>query len=395
MAGLISLDEALARMLAVALPLDAESVATVDAFDRVLAAPVVAAIDAPRADSSAMDGYAVRRADLSVMPARLVVVGESYAGTAEPPALAAGEAVRIFTGAPLPAGADHVVIQENCDRDGDAVIVRDPGSGNVRPRAGDFAAGDILLAAGTRLGAGALVVAAGADLAEVSVRRQPVVTILSTGDELVSPGTARAQQGMIPESLSPALVGLVTSAGGKVVHRQHLADDLPALAAIAAQAVDRADLVIVTGGASVGARDFAKPMFGPALELVFNKVAMKPGKPVWLGRVGGTLVLGLPGNPSSALVTARLFMTPLVAGLAGRDAAGSLVWQTAMLGAELPANGARETLLRARWDGDLLVPLISQDSSSQLMLASAAALIRRPANAPAIGAGAPADYMPF
>ncbi len=395
MAGLISLDEALARMLAVALPLDAESVATVDAFDRVLAAPVVAAIDAPRADSSAMDGYAVRRADLSVMPARLVVVGESYAGTAEPPALAAGEAVRIFTGAPLPAGADHVVIQENCDRDGDAVIVRDPGSGNVRPRAGDFAAGDILLAAGTRLGAGALVVAAGADLAEVSVRRQPVVTILSTGDELVSPGTARAQQGMIPESLSPALVGLVTSAGGKVVHRQHLADDLPALAAIAAQAVDRADLVIVTGGASVGERDFAKPMFGPALEFVFNKVAMKPGKPVWLGRVGTTLILGLPGNPSSALVTARLFLTPLVAGLAGREAARSLGWRTATLGVGLAANGARETLLRARWDGDLLVPLISQDSSSQLMLASAAALIRRPANAPAIGAGAPADYMPF
>ena len=159
--------------------------------------------------------------------------------------------------------------------------------------------------------------------------------------------------------------------------------------------IEEADLVIVTGGASVGARDFAKPMFGPALDFVFNKVAMKPGKPVWLGRVGGTLVLGLPGNPSSALVTARLFMTQLVAGLAGRDAAGSLVWQTAMLGAELPANGARESLLRARWDGDLLVPLISQDSSSQLMLASAAALIRRPANAPAIGAGAPADYMPF
>ncbi|MXO74767.1 molybdopterin molybdenumtransferase MoeA [Altererythrobacter aerius] len=392
---MISLDEALARMLAVALPLDAESVATVDAFDRVLAAPVVAAIDAPRADSSAMDGYAVRRADLSVMPARLVVVGESYAGTAAPPALATGKAVRIFTGAPLPTGADHVVVQENCDRDGDVVTVREAGDGNVRLRAGDFDLGDVLLAAGTRLGAGALVVAAGADLAEVKVVRQPCVVILGTGDELVSPGSARERPGTIPESLSPALAGLVIAAGGKVTRREQLADDLSTLTAIAIRAIEEADLVIVTGGASVGARDFAKPMFGPALDFVFNKVAMKPGKPVWLGRVGGTLVLGLPGNPSSALVTARLFMTPLVAGLAGRDAAGSLVWQTAMLGAELPANGARETLLRARWDGDLLVPLISQDSSSQLMLASAAALIRRPANAPAIGAGAPADYMPF
>ena len=250
------------------------------------------------------------------------------------------------------------------------VEVREYGTGrHIRPAGQDFEEGAELLAAGSRLTARALVAAAGADMAVVSAVRRPRVAILGTGDELVHPGEARQRPGTIPESISPAVAAMIVEAGGEVVQRVHLPDEVAVLTDWAREALVEADLVVVTGGASVGERDYAKDMFGGKLDLLFSKVAIKPGKPVWLGRHGSSLVLGLPGNPTSALVTARLFMVPLVSGMTGRSPSSVLNWQEGVAGAPFPANGNRETLERAQWVDDRLVRLKSQDSSSQTMLA--------------------------
>lgn len=396
MTVLVALDEALEIILAQANPLPGEDVPIEQAYDRTLAAPVLANIASPRSDSSAMDGYAVRDADLAQLPATLRVAGESIAGTAKPPTLEAGEAVRIFTGAPVPDRADRVVIQENCSRDGDMVTVHEYGSGrHIRYAGHDFDEGEELLPSGTRLTARALVAAAGADFAQIHVVRRPRVAILGTGDELAPPGEARHRPGTIPESLSPALAAMVGEAGGEVVQRVHLPDDIAVLEDWAREVLTHADLVVITGGASVGERDYAKIIWGEELDLLFSKVAIKPGKPVWLGRRGKTLVLGLPGNPTSALVTARLFLVPLVSGMAGRKTGGALEWCECAAGTSFPANGSRETLARARWEDGRLVPLDSQDSSSQAMLAQADVLVRRPIDAPQAMPGERLRYLDF
>lgn len=396
MAELTPLDDALAIMLSCAQPLEAENVPIEHAHHRTLAAPVIAAIASPRTDSSAMDGYAVRDADVVDLPAKLRVAGESFAGTAEPPSLDAGEAVRIFTGAPVPAGADRVVIQENCSRDGDIVTLHEYGPGRHIRRAGhDFNEGQELLPAGAFLSARALVAAAGADQAVVSVVRQPRVAILGTGDELAPPGEARHKPGSIPESISFALAAMITEAGGEVVRRTRSPDDMAMLSNVAKDALVHSDLVVVTGGASVGERDYARDMFGDELTLLFSKVAMKPGKPVWFGRHGRVLVLGLPGNPTSAIVTARLFLTPLVAGLAGRQPIDKLIWRTGVAGAVVSANGARETLVRGKWMESRLAPLDSQDSSSQFALVDAEVLIRREVGATEVMPGESLTYLDF
>lgn len=396
MVSLVPLDEALQIMLAEAAPLPAEDVRVTEAHNRTLAKPILAQIPSPRVDSSAMDGYAVRDQDLNRLPAKLRVKGESFAGTAQPPALSPGEAVRIFTGAPVPDGADRVVIQENCTRLDDTVEVREYGIGrHIRPAGQDFEKGAELLAAGTRLTPRALVAAAGADLAVVSAVRRPRVAILGTGDELVHPGEARHQPGTIPESISPAIAAITAEAGGEVVQRVHLPDEIAVLADWAREALVGADLVVVAGGASVGERDYAKAMFGGKLDLLFSKVAIKPGKPVWLGRHGPSLVLGLPGNPTSALVTARLFLVPLVSGMTGRSTASVLNWKEGIAGVPFPANGNRETLERAQWNGGKLVRLKSQDSSSQTMLAGADVLVRREIDAPKVQPGETVRYLDF
>lgn len=383
MAELTPLDDALAIMLSCA-------------HHRTLAAPVIAAIASPRSDSSAMDGYAVRDADVVDLPAKLRVAGESFAGTAEPPSLDAGEAVRIFTGAPVPAGADRVVMQENCSPDGDIVTLHEYGPGRHIRRAGhDFNEGQELLPAGAFLSARALVAAAGADQAVMSVVRRPRVAILGTGDELAPSGEARHKPGSIPESISFALAAMITEAGGEVVRRTHSPDDMTVLSNVAEEALAHSDLVVVTGGASVGERDYARDMFGEELTLLFSKVAMKPGKPVWFGRHGRVLVLGLPGNPTSAIVTARLFLTPLVAGLAGRQPIDKLIWRTGVAGAVVPANGARETLVRGKWMESRLAPLDSQDSSSQFALVDAEVLIRREIGATEVMPGESLTYLDF
>jgi molybdopterin molybdotransferase len=389
----ITFDEAVRLIGEAARPLGPERVTIAEAAGRILAAPVVAMVDAPPADCSAMDGYAVDDADL---PGRLRIIGESFAGVGFDGALAPGTAVRIFTGAVVPPGATRVVIQEMVERDGgDAIIAAPPGKArHIRQRGSDFHRGDVLLEPGRRLDPRALVAAAGADAPEIEVWRRPRLMVLGTGDELAPPGEARSRPGAIPESVSYGVAALAEQWGGHSLGTRRLADDLPAMERAAAEALAEADLVVVTGGASVGEKDFARAMFAPhGLELIFSKVAIKPGKPVWFGRAGGKLVMGLPGNPTSALVTARLMLAPLVAGLAGGG--GALDWRRLRLSGALPACGERETFHRARQCGPEAQPLINQDSSAQMALTQADLLLRSRPHDPAFDAGREMEALDF
>jgi molybdopterin molybdotransferase len=395
---MISFEEALDLICANAQPLGTETVAIDAAAGRVLAAPVIARIPSPRCDVSAMDGYALRDADLAALPARLLVIGDSFAGSGWSGAISDGECIRIFTGAPVPEGADRVVMQEDVRREGDAAIFEQcPGTArHIRSRAGDFDAGDELLGTGRMLDKRAIVAAAAADLASVDVFKQARVSILSTGDELAEPGTAVDRPDAVPDSVSLGIAAMAREWGAKVIDRRRLRDDLPSMESAAAAALAASDLIVVTGGASVGEKDFAKRMFEPAgLELTFSKVSIKPGKPVWLGRCGGTWVLGLPGNPTSALVTARLFLTPLLAGVAGASARNALRWRVVRLKSSLRPCGARETFHRARWAGDQVEIIAFQDSSAQKALADADLLVRQRADAPAVNTGELVDILDF
>jgi molybdopterin molybdotransferase len=395
---MIGYDEAVALVTGAAAPLGRERVAIAEAHGRVLAAPVTAQVSAPPRDASAMDGYAVRDADLAELPARLAIVGESFPGSGFQGRLEAGSCVRLFTGAPVPSGADRVVIQEAVKREsGFAIFAEAPGAArHIRGRGSDFEAGDLLLEAGRRLDPRALVAAAGADVAEVEVWRRPRLVVLATGDELADPGRARDVEGAIPDSVSLGILALAEAYGAEPVRRRRLGDALPAMEAAAAEALAAADLVVVTGGASVGEKDHARRMFEPAgLELIFSKVAMKPGKPVWLGRAGGRLVMGLPGNPTSALVTGRLLLAPLLARLSGREAGAALRWRLARLSGTLDPCGNRETFVRAVAEDGAARPLSNQDSSAQRTLAAADLLIRRRPGSPAAEMGETVEVIDF
>lgn len=396
---MIDFDEASRRVAAIAAPLGVEQTPLDLAWNRVLAAPVIARRAAPEAPVSAMDGYAVRDADLASGVTRLRVVGESFAGAPDGgPRLKAGSCVRIYTGAPLPAGADRVIIQEVVRREGDAVMIaeRPAPSRHVRAAGSDFASGEVLLNTGTQLTAQALVAAAAADQGMIEVYIRPRVAVLSTGDELVAPGCTTHVPGTIPESVSFGVAALARAWGGDVVCRRLLRDDLPSLVGAARTAVDHAHVVVVTGGASVGERDFSKAMFQElGLGFEFEKVAIKPGKPVWVGRVGGRIVVGLPGNPSAAMVTARLFLAPLLAGLGGRPPQDALAWRALPLLASLGACGDRECFHRGRSAADGVRPLGNQDSSAQKDLALADLLIRRRPGARALAAGDLVEVLAF
>lgn len=395
---MMSFDEALGLILAEARPLGAESIPLAQASGRVLAEDLAARGDAPRAAVSAMDGYAVRDADLARLPARLPVVARIFAGAGPVAPLPPGACARIFTGAPVPEGADRVVIQELVTAEGEvAVFGTEPGAGrHVRAAGSDFRAGDRLLPAGRRLDYRAMVAAAAADRACVPVFRRPGVIVLGTGDELVEPGQALETPGAAAESVSFGVAALAEAWGGQVLGRRRLPDDPQALEAAAGEALDLAEVVVVTGGASVGERDFARSMFaGADLRMLFPKVAIKPGKPVWFARAGERLVLGLPGNPSSAMVTARLFLAPLLAGLSGGDPAAATAWRTARLAAALKPAGERETFERGRREAGGVVALRDQDSGGQRALAEADVLIRRPPGDPARPAGDEAAILDF
>lgn len=394
---MIGFDEAVALLAGAVRPDGAERIPLAQAHRRVLAAPVIAGMDAPATDTSAMDGYAVSEAEFAT-PGRLKVIGESFAGRGFDGAVGRGECVRIFTGAPMPAGADRVIIQEVVRRDGDLALFDHAlgGGRHVRAQGSDFRRGDALLPAGRRLDARAMVAAAGADVAGVEVWARPRVIVLGTGDELAPPGEAAGRPGAIPESVSFGVAGLALAHGAEVIDRLRLPDEPAVLEQAAAAALARADIVVVTGGASVGEKDYARAMFGPSgLELIFSKVAIKPGKPVWLGRAGGKLVLGLPGNPTSAMVTARLFLAPLLAGAAGEDPASALTWRPAPLAGELPPCDSRETFHRGTWGEQGVAPVGNQDSSAQRALAAADVLIRRRPGSPAATAGEMVETLAF
>jgi molybdopterin molybdotransferase len=395
---LISFDEAIERVRSVATPLGTESVSIAQAAGRVLARPVIAQIDSPRADVSAMDGYAVRAEDLDRVPATLRVVGESFAGNGWDGTLSPGMCVRIFTGARVPDGADCVVIQEQVRRDGDAAVIEDrPGASRyIRRRGSDFLAQQELLPAGRMLDPRAVVAAAGADVGELDVFRKPRVNFLCTGDELAEPGTARVRADAIPESVSFGVAALADWWGVECLGTTRLRDELPRMEEVAKAVVNDADVVVVTGGASVGEKDFAKAMFEPlGLDLLFSKVWIRPGKPVWLGRARDTLVIGLAGNPTSALVTARLLLAPLLAGLSGQAIERALGWRTVPLMSALDACGPRETFHRARAVAGGAEILSYQDSGAQKALADADLLVRQRANSAALDAGEPVEVLDF
>ncbi|GAA4010218.1 molybdopterin molybdotransferase MoeA [Sphingomonas swuensis] len=390
---MIGFDEALARVVALARPLGTEEILVEEAHGRTLAQEVVARITAPAADVSTMDGYAVRGRDL-VPGAMLRVVGELFPGGGGG-AIGAAECARIFTGAPLPEGADRVVMQEEVERDGEMARLASSLSSDcfVRVAGSDFRAGETLLPAGSRLGPRELVVAAAGDVARITVHRRPRVRILATGDELVAPGEALGGAG-IPDSIGIGVAAMAREHGAEVFGTQRVGDDLAALRRKAGAALGEADVVVVTGGASVGERDFGRAMFADhELELVIDKVAMKPGKPVWVGRAGDRLVVGLPGNPTSALVTARLLLAPLLLGLCG--ARPQLDWRLLPLAARLPGAGPRETFSRGFEKGGSAHLLHPQDSGAQRILAQATLLIRRPPGEEPLAAGSEVATLSF
>ncbi len=388
----LSVEQALRAILADAAPLPGERAGIHEAAGRVLAEPVLARLTQPPFDGSAMDGYAVRAADVTTLPAALRVVGEAAAGRGFRGTLGPGEAVRIFTGAPIPAGADAIVIQENVTRDGDRISVIDgePDAGHIRPRGGDFAEGRLLLEAGRRLDARALTLAAAGGHAELIVCRRPVVAILATGDELVAPGTMPGPD-QIVSSNPVGLAAMVRGAGGEPRLLGIARDTADDLATKIAQA-ESADVLVTIGGASVGDHDLVAPALRAAgVTLGFWKIAMRPGKPMMFGQNGALRVLGLPGNPVSSLICARVFLLPLLARLAGRPD-GELSAASARLAVGLEQNGPRQHYMRATLDqsdhADPRVrPAISQDSSLLSPLAEADCLIVRAPGAPAIAAG--------
>ncbi len=392
---MISFDEAIALIERRIAPLGCEVVPLAESSARTLAQDLRARSNSPRHPVSTMDGYAV--VDAATRPGRaLEIVGQSVAGKGFDGILEPGKAVRIFTGARLPEGADRVIIQEHAQRDGNAVrfTVGYGPAPYIRPAASDFRAGDILLAAGNRLDPRALVTAAAADRSELVVALRPRVSVIGTGDELAEPGSAHLTLDAVPESVTLGLAAMVVGEGGNVVSRDTWPDDLSALTEQAGSALERSDLVVVAGGASVGERDFARSMFeGHGLELVFSKVAIKPGKPVWLGLAGDTVVLGLPGNPTSAMVTATLFLKPVLARLQGAPVGHA--WRKLPLAAPLPATGDRETFARAQWQDEGLAPLGNQDSGAQGPLAHADWLIRCPPHQSELAAGAVVSALAF
>ena len=380
---MLAVAEALARITGAFTPLPAETVSLADALGRTLAEDVIARVTQPPAAVSAMDGYAVRAADLASIPARLAVIGEAPAGGAFDGTVGAGETVRIFTGGPVPDGADAIVIQEDTERDGNAVLVKEAVTAGtyVRPAGLDFRTGQVGITAGRLLGARDIGLAAAMNNPWLRVHRRPRVAILATGDEVVLPGDPLGPH-QIVSSNGFSLSAFVEACGGQPVHLGIAPDDKAALTDLIAGARGT-DLLVSSGGVSVGDRDLVGHVLGEqGMNLDFWKIAMRPGKPLLFGRIGDTPVLGLPGNPVSALVCATLFLRPAMAVMLGRPQANE-ARETAILGTDLPANDRRQDYLRARLSIDSqgrrrATPFPRQDSSMLATLAHADCLIVRP-----------------
>jgi molybdopterin molybdotransferase len=399
--ALIPVAEALERVLAHATPLAAEEVPLAEADGRVLAYGLKALRTQPPADVSAMDGYAVRSADVAKAPVRLKVVGEVAAGRPFAAKVGPGEAARIFTGGVVPDGADAVVIQEQTKRDGDAVEVQKPTAKgrNVRPQGLDFRLGDALLAAGHRLTARDLALAAGMNHPLLPVSRRPKVALFATGNELVAPGTEPGP-GQIVYSNGFALTALAREEGAEVRDLGIVHDTLQAtITAIRDARGIAADILVTTGGASVGDYDLVHKGFAAeGMDLSFWKIAMRPGRPLLHGRLGGMHVLGLPGNPVSSYVCAFLFLVPLIRRMSGRSDLAAPI-DSAVLGNDLPENDERADYLRATLkagpDGPIASTFPVQDSSMMAPLSQANCLVIREPYAPAAKAGSRCAIVKF
>jgi molybdopterin molybdotransferase len=396
MSSMITVEEALRRVLASAeTPLKEEKVALEQAYGRVLARDLKALRTQPPFSNSAMDGYAVRAADTASPPATLIVVGESAAGRAFEGAIGPGEAVRIFTGAPMPDGADAIVIQEDVQREGERIRVSTAASArdNLRPAGMDFQAGEALIPTGRRLSPRDVALAAAANHTALAVRRRARVAILATGDELVAPGGTLGPAQIIASN-NFAVAGVVEAYGGVAIDLGVAVDELGALNTALAQARDaQADVLVTLGGASVGDYDLVQQaLVSAGMELGFWRIAMRPGKPLMHGRLGAMRILGLPGNPTSSMVCAILFLRPLLRALHGEPDAGADLSQPARLAVDLRANGVRQDYMRASLDrgadGILVAtPAADQDSSLVKTMARAEGLIVRPPHAEPAKAG--------
>ena len=389
---LLSVSDALACVTAAFKPLPAEQVGLADALGRVLAEDVRARVTQPPAAVSAMDGYAVRAADVADPPVTLRTVGEAPAGGAYDKTVGPGEAVRIFTGAPTPNGADAVVMQEDTEAEGDRVTVRIAArkGAHIRPAGLDFSAGAVGLRAGRRLAPRDIGLAAAMNVPWLAVRRRPRVGLIATGDEIVRPGEPIGRN-QIVSSNTLALAALAIEAGAAPLDLGIASDDADSLRRMAAGA-ESVDVLVITGGASVGEHDMVQSVLGKeGLELDFWRIAMRPGKPMMFGRIRGTPMLGLPGNPVSALLCALLFLRPAIDAMLGVETPNE-PREGARLDRDLKANDERESYLRARLargsGGELVAtPFDKQDSAMMSTLSAAECLIVRAPHAPPAKAG--------
>ncbi|MBB4102519.1 molybdopterin molybdotransferase MoeA [Allorhizobium borbori] len=398
--ALIPVDEALARILEHAHPLtEAETLPLTQADGRVLAEDLAARLTQPPFDASAMDGYAVRAED-ATEGAELAVIGVSAAGGAWRGVLGRGQAVRIFTGAPVPASADSIVIQEDTERLGDnriRVTAKAVPGRHIRRKGQDFAEGEAVLKAGTVMDYARLMLAAAMDHATLSVRRRPLVAILATGDELVRPGEMRGPDQIVASSLY-GTAAFAKAAGADVLDLGIARDAQDDIAAAIRRAVAaRADILVTLGGASVGDHDLVQPVLTDlGMVLDFWRIAMRPGKPLMVGRLGAMQVLGLPGNPVSTLVCSLLFLEPLIRRRACLPPFKRTA--TALATTDLAANDHRQDYLRARLEVDAkgqlrVTPAPKQDSSQTKILANSDCLIIRPPNASSLPAGSPCPIL--
>lgn len=393
-------DEARARILAGLTPLTSETVRLADALGRTLSKPLAARRTQPPWDCSAMDGYALRAADAAAPGATLRVVGESAAGRGYAGRLGSGEAARIFTGAPVPDGADAILLQEDASRGGDLVTFSEAATaGRHIRRAGlDFSAGEILLEAGRRLGARDLALGAALGHGEVEASRKPRVAILATGDELVAAGEIPGPD-QIVASNAFAIAGVVTAEGGEPIDLGIAPDDHRTIVSAVERAIAaEADVLVTLGGASVGDHDLIQPALKEAgVQLDFWRIAMRPGKPMMAGRRGAMLALGLPGNPVSSIVCALLFLAPALRKLTGRSDVEPVLMR-AKLGRDMPANDHRDDYMRSALTYDsegfaVATAFERQDSSMLRPLAGAECLLIRPAHAAVGKIGEPCRIM--
>lgn len=389
---MISVEEALRHCLALAAPLTSEQVPLAEAAGRWLSAPAIATRDQPPFDASAMDGYAVQ-GDPGPDDV-FAVIGEAGAGHQFDGQVGPGQAVRIFTGAPVPKGATRVILQEDVVTLGDRIILREGADGgpHIRPLGQDFQVGDSL--SPRRLRANDLALIAAMNIPKVTVTRRPVVAVIATGDELVMPGEdPRPDQ--IVASNGFALKAMIEDAGGQA-RLLPIARDTEAELATVLSLTDGADLIVTIGGASVGDHDLVGKIAG--LDHAFWKVAMRPGKPLMAGRLNGVPLIGLPGNPVSAIICGHLFLLPMVRAMLG-DPAPAPAPGEARASVDLPANGPRAHYMRARMVPDSGLPTIApfdrQDSALLSILGQANALLIRPANAPACPAGSLVPWLPL